>query len=155
MLIHTRVSGHIDAPIEQAWAASRDFQALPMWHVGVVAVKDVVGTLDQVGSTATLVIKTPLGLRDFHAEVTEVRPLELTAHVGREVDGPFQYTTRMQYTPAGRGYDYVWEQDNEFGSGLPLPFGDEAFATRLMEHMLRQSCENMQLFLEATVPQLA
>ena len=30
MLIHTRVEGHIDVPIEQAWAFIRDIHTLPM-----------------------------------------------------------------------------------------------------------------------------
>ena len=155
MLIHTRVEGHIDVPIEQAWAFIRDIHTLPMWHVMVVEAKDVVGTFDQVGSTGMLVLKAPDGLHDFRIEVTRVEPHRLVTHVGQQVDGPMRYTTTVQYVPAGPGFDWTWEQDNEIPSGQPGPLGNETFMARLMEQGIRQSAENHKLLLEAMVPQPA
>ena len=154
MLIHTRIGGHVDAPIEVGWGFSRDISMVPMWHTNVVAAKDIVGTFDEVGSTATLVLKTPDGLHDFHIEVLEAVPNQMTKQVGQQVDGPMRYTSTIRYTPAGKGFDWVWEQDNEIPDGLPGPFGSESFMKRLMEQMLRQSTENHSLLIEAMVPQL-
>ncbi len=153
MRIHTKVEGHYDVPIESALQFLRDIHTLPLWHVTVVAVKDVVGAFDEVGSTATLVIKAPDGLHDFHIEVIEVEPNRLVKHVGEQVDGPMRYTATTRYTPAGRGVDWVWEQENEIPEGLPGPFGSEAFMARMMEQTLRQSGENATLLLEAMAVQ--
>jgi uncharacterized membrane protein len=38
MLVHTRVTGHVDVPLELAWQVLRDFKTMPVWHVGVVGV---------------------------------------------------------------------------------------------------------------------
>ncbi len=149
MLIHTRISGHVDVPLEPALAFLGDFQNLPLWHVSVIAVKDVVGTQLEVGSTATLVLKGSGGLVDDHVEVIEAEPLRMSKQVGR---GPLNFTSTMRYTPVGRGYDWVWEQENEWPDGLPGVFGDEAFMGRFMEQVLRHSAENARLMLEAMVP---
>lgn len=153
MLIHSRVEGHVDAPIEQSWQFVRDIRTVPLWHVAVVAVRDVVGTLDEVGSTATLVLKLPDGVHDFHAEVTDVEPGRLMAHRGRQVDGPARYTSAIRYVPAGRGFDWTWEQDYEIPDGLPGPLGSEAFVTAWTDQVLRQSGENSVLLLEAMAGQ--
>lgn len=154
MLIHTHLAGHTDVPVEQAWGFMRDIKMLPMWHVGVVEAKDIAGAFDQIGSTATLVLKAPDGLHDFHIEVTGVEPFAMTRHVGRQVDGPMGYATTIHYTPAGRGFDWVWDQDYELPD-IPGPFGNETLMTRVVENMVRQSTENHTLLLEALVPQPA
>ncbi len=150
MLVHTRVTGHVDVPLEVAWQVLADFRTMPAWHVGVVGVRDVAGTTEDVGSTATVILKGLDGPVDVHVEVTAVEPLRLATQIGR---GLVSYTTTMHYTPAGRGYDFAWDQDTEWPEGLPGAFGDEAFVGRWMEQMLRQSADNARLFMEAMVPQ--
>ncbi len=153
MLIHTEVAGHFDAPIEQGWQFLRDIHVLPIWHVSVVQARDIAGTFDQVGSTATVVLKLPDGLHDFNIRVTEVEPYRLMQHAGQQVDGASRYTTTVHCAPGGRGTDWTWEQDYEVPDGSSGPFGSEAFMGRLMEQVLRQSAENTKLLLEAMVAQ--
>lgn len=153
MLIRTRVEGHVDAPIEEAMAFSRDIATLPLWHVLVVAARDIAGSFDETGSTATLTLKSLDGLHDFRIEVTQAEPLRLTVQRGRQVDGPMEYTSTTRYAPAGSGFDWSWEQESVIPDGIPGPFGSEAFLTRFFEQSLTQSAENHRLLLEALVPQ--
>lgn len=153
MNIHTQLQGHVDVPLEQVWDFSRDIHTLPMWHVMIVAVKDVVGAFDAAGSSATLTLKGLDGLHDVHMEVIEAEPLRLVSQVGQQVDGPMRYRSTLRYTPAGRGFDWTWEQDNEIPDGIPGPFGSESFMTRFLELALRQSTETHRLLLETLVLQ--
>ena len=153
MHIHTHLEGHVDVPLEQVWGFSRDLHTLPMWHVMVVGVKDVVGTFDTAGSSATLTLKALDGLHDVHMEITEAEPLRLVSQVGRQLDGPMRYTSTFRYTPAGRGFDWTWDQDNEIPDGIPGPFGSEAFMSRFFDLALRHSTETHTLLIEALVPQ--
>lgn len=153
MLIHTRLEGHVEVPIEAAMAFSRDINTLPLWHVMVVAVKDVKGSFDDAGSTATLTMKALDGLHDFRVEVTQAEPMRVTVQHGRQVDGLTRYTSTMHYEPTAGGFDWTWEQESEVPDGIPGPFGSEAFLTRFFEQSLRQSAEKHALLLEALVPQ--
>ncbi len=73
-----RNSHHVDAPPEVVWPFVWDAELRPQWEVGVKAVKDVHGPLDEVGGTWTEVRKAPLG-RTFEAAVTvkDVEPLRM------------------------------------------------------------------------------
>ncbi len=126
-----------------------------MWHSQVAAPKDVAGTFDEVGSTATLVVKLLDGLHDFHIEVTAAEPGRMSTHVGQQLDGPMRYTSTVRYTPAGSGFDWRWDEDNELPDGLPGPFGSEALLARFKELTLSQSAEVNKMLLEAMVPQPA
>ena len=150
MLVHTRVTGHVDVPLDLAWQVLRDFRTMPAWHTGVVAVSGIAGTMEDVGSTATMTLKGLDGPFDAHVEVTGAERLRTTTLVGR---GLVSYTSTIRYAAAGRGYDFTWEQDSDWPAGLPAPFGDEAFLGRWMEQMLRQSADNARLLMEAMVPQ--
>jgi Polyketide cyclase / dehydrase and lipid transport len=97
-----------------------------------------------------VVLKGLDGPSDVHVEVTDAEPLRMATQIGR---GRLSYTTTMRCTPAGRGYDFAWDQDTEWPAGLPGAFGDEASVGRWMEQMLRQSADNAGLLIEAMVPQ--
>ncbi len=153
MLIQTRLGGHLDAPIDMAFGLTRDFSSLPMWHNLVVAVREITGPTDEVGSTAIVTIKTPEGPRDFRCEVTQAEAGRLSVQAGHQIDGPMSFTSSIRYTPSETGCDWEWEQDNEMPDNLP--FGNQDFLQRLMTQMLRQSAENYGLLLEAIALQPA
>jgi uncharacterized protein YndB with AHSA1/START domain len=153
MLIHTRISGHVDVPPEQVWGFLGDISRLPIWHFTVASAREIDGTFTQQGSTALLALKSGGAIHDYQIQVTEVQPLRKIVHVGTEVDGPLHYTTTVTFVPAGPGTDWVWEQDTEMQEDLPAPFNDPAFATRYLERTFTASTELLKFLLEALVPQ--
>ena len=54
---HVLQSGHIDAPPEKAFAIAIDAARIPEWNASVSEVRDITGSLDQLGSNYVSVLK--------------------------------------------------------------------------------------------------
>jgi uncharacterized protein YndB with AHSA1/START domain len=101
-----RNSHHVDAPPEVLWPFVWNAELRPQWEVGVRAVKDVKGRLDQVGGTWTEVRKAPLG-RTFEAavivkDVEALRMWEVTSLVPVGA-GKLHHVVRHTLEPEGDG----------------------------------------------------
>ncbi|HEX9417173.1 MAG TPA: SRPBCC family protein [Gaiellaceae bacterium] len=105
-LSQVRNSQHVDAPPEVLWPFVWNAELRPEWEVGVRAVKDVHGPLDEVGGTWTEVRKAPFG-RSFEAGVTvkTVEPLRLWEVTGLLPAGPgkLHHVVRHTLEPEGDG----------------------------------------------------
>jgi uncharacterized protein YndB with AHSA1/START domain len=101
-----RNSHHVDAPPEVVWPYVWNAELRPQWEVGVKAVKDVHGRLDEVGGRWTEVRRAPLG-RTFEAAVTvrDVEPMrvwEVTGVVPVGL-GKLHHVVRHTLEPEGEG----------------------------------------------------
>jgi uncharacterized protein YndB with AHSA1/START domain len=105
-LAQVRNSQHVDAPPEVLWPFVWNAELRPEWEVGVKAVKDVRGRLDEVGGSWTEVRKAPFG-RSYEAGVTvkTVEPLRLWEVTGLVPAGPgkLHHVVRHTLEPEGDG----------------------------------------------------
>jgi uncharacterized protein YndB with AHSA1/START domain len=101
-----RNSHYVPVPPEALWPYVWNAELRPQWEVGVKAVKDVHGRLDDVGGRWTEVRKAPLG-RTFEAAVTvsDVEPLRLWEVTGVQPIGVgrLHHVVRHTLEPEGEG----------------------------------------------------
>lgn len=77
----------LDAPPERVWQFLADASLRPRWEIGVIAVEEVTGPLDQLGATWTEVRKlNGITMRE-HFRVTEVEPQRLLQFSGTSAGG--------------------------------------------------------------------
>jgi uncharacterized protein YndB with AHSA1/START domain len=82
---HVRVTGFVEAPFDQVWAAHVDGDRIPDWFPGVRAVEEISGSLDTPGTTYVLRFNRLLRSR---VEVIEVQ-------------APVMHTRRWDARPLG------------------------------------------------------
>jgi uncharacterized membrane protein len=147
---HVRHTGHIDSSPEKAFALAIDAMRFPEWNSSVVEVKDISGSLDQVGSSYVSVLK--LGGRPLEArwEVSRVeipRVLEFTG----TAPGGGKATGKNRFEPAGGGTDITIEVDYELPGGFVGGIADKLFVERAIERDVKHSVENFKAICEAEV----
>jgi uncharacterized protein YndB with AHSA1/START domain len=101
-----RNSHYVPLPPEELWPYVWNAELRPQWEVGVKAVKDVHGPLDEVGGRWTEVRRAPLG-RTFEAAVTvrDLEPLRLWEITVVEPIGfgRLHHVVRHTLEPEGKG----------------------------------------------------
>jgi uncharacterized protein YndB with AHSA1/START domain len=114
---HVRVTGFVEAPPAQVWAAHLDGARIPEWFPGVRGVKAISGPLDRPGTTYSL----------------RFNRLVRSRVVVTEVEAPVMHTRRWDARPLGshgtatlllRPEDGGTHVDLDVTYGLPLgPIG--------------------------------
>src|ERR687893_1692978 len=129
---HVRNSVHIAAPPEVAWAVGRDPERIPQWNTTAVAVKDVTGPLDAVGTRFTIqsrVVGRPL---DVTWEIQEVEaPRYFVATATTPLGGSARQ--RVDYAPEDGGTRVTLDMEYELAPGLLGKLLGKAFAERMLE----------------------
>jgi uncharacterized protein YndB with AHSA1/START domain len=99
-------SQHVDAPPEVVWPWVWNAELRPQWEVGVIAVKDVDGPLDEIGGEWTEVRKGPMGKTfEGRCRVKDVDPLRMWEVTGAFAMGPgkMHHVVRHTLEPEGTG----------------------------------------------------
>lgn len=144
-------SHHIDAPPEVVWQFVWDATRRPEWEVGVIAVKDVVGPLDQVGGRWTEVRRGPLGIpQEGTVVVTKVDPLK-SFEVRREGEGDESRVTHT-VTPEDGGTRKTTESLFKFPGGFLGRIAETLFAEGFIRRHSNRCEENVKALAEGRYP---
>lgn len=148
---HVRHTGHIDVPIDRAFAMAIDATRFPEWNSSIVEVKDISGMLDRPGASYTAILK--LGGRHLETrweakKVEKPKLLEFTA--SSPAGGSATSTTTIE--PAGGGTDFTIEVDYELPGGFVGGMADKLFVERAIERDVKHSFENLKAICEVAVP---
>jgi uncharacterized membrane protein len=146
-VVHT---GHIDAPPDTAFALAIDATRIPEWNTSVIEVKEITGSLDQVGSSYTSILK--LGGRRLEGrwEVSRVERPRLLEFTGTSPGGG-RATATNRFESAGAGTDVTIEIDYELPGGFVGGIADKLFVERAIERDVKHSVENFKAICEAAV----
>jgi uncharacterized protein YndB with AHSA1/START domain len=147
---HVRQTGHIDTSPDKAFAIAIDAARIPEWNSSVVQVKDISGSMDQVGSSYVSVLKLggrPLEGRWEVSRVEAPRLLELTG----TAPGGGRATATNRFESAGGGTDVTIEIDYELPGGFFGGMADKLFVERAIERDAKHSVENFKAICEAEV----
>jgi uncharacterized membrane protein len=147
---HVRVSGHINAPIDQVWDLNATCERVPEWNVNVIEVKDCQGRLDRVGVKTTTVTRVMGRKIEGSAETTKADKPHAFAQklVGA---GGAKATVSVTYAEAGGGTDTTLELDYDLPVGMFAGIAEKLVGGSI-ERDLRHSMENFKALCEATVP---
>jgi uncharacterized protein YndB with AHSA1/START domain len=144
-------SHHIDAPPEVVWQFVWDATRRPEWEVGVIAVKDVVGPLDQVGGRWTEVRRGPFGItQEGTVIVTKVDPLH-SFEVQREGEGD-ESTVTHTVTPENGGTRKTTESLFKFPGGVFGRIAEKVFAQGFIKRHSNRCEENVKALAEGRYP---
>ncbi len=123
----------LKAPPERVWEFLCDAQLRPRWEIGVIAVEDVTGPLDQVGSTWTEVRKLSGVTMRERFRVTRVDPQRLLEFSGTSSGGG-RTTIRERIAPAGDdGTIKTFEADYTLPGGPLGALIDRLYMRRKLE----------------------
>jgi ligand-binding SRPBCC domain-containing protein len=150
---HVRNSVHIEAPPAIAWQVGRDPDRIPQWNTTAVAVKDVTGPLDRVGTRLTIESRVVGRSVDITWEVQEVEsPRYFVATATTPMGGSARQ--RVDYEPEDGGTKVTVDMEYELAAGLLGKLLNKAFAERMLERDVVHSGENFKALVEeeARVP---
>ncbi len=154
-MAHAIVRGHSKLSAEICWKVATDLRRIPQWHTNVVEVRDFVGGIGQIGTTATLFLKGPDRVHEVPTKVTAAEAPLLWKTEGQEPGGmSFVSITRYTPTPDG-GADWEWEQEIDPPKGLIGAFADRLFLQRSIERQMQHSADNLAALTEADALQPA
>jgi uncharacterized membrane protein len=147
---HVLQTGHIDAPSDKAFALAIDATRIPEWNSSVIEVKEITGSLDQVGSSYVGVLK--LGGRRLEGrwEVSRVERPRLLELAGTAPGGG-RATATNRFESGGAGTDVTIEVDYELPGGFVGGMADKLFVERAIERDVKHSVENFKAICEAEV----
>ena len=147
---HVLQTGHIDAPPDKAFALAIDAARIPEWNSSVTEVKEISGSLDQVGSSYVSVLK--LGGRPLKArwEVIRVERPRLLEFNGTAPGGGTA-TTKNRFESADGGTDLAIEIEYQLPGGFIGGMADKLFVERAIERDVKHSVENFKAICEAEV----
>ena len=147
---HILQTGHVDASPDRAFALALDAARIPEWNSSVIEVKEVSGSLDQVGSSYVSVLK--LGGRRLEGrwEVSRVEAPRLLEFTG-SAPGGGRATATNRFESAGGGTDVTIEIDYELPGGFVGGMADKLFVERAIERDVKHSVENFKAICEAEV----
>jgi uncharacterized membrane protein len=147
---HVLQTGHIDASPDRAFALALDAARIPEWNSSVIEVKEITGSLDQVGSSYVSVLK--LGGRRLEGrwEVSRVETPRVLEFTGTAPGGG-RATTKNRFEPAGGGTDLTIEIEYDLPGGFVGGMADKLFVERAIERDVKHSVENFKAICEAEV----
>ena len=147
---HVLQTGHIDAPPEKAFAVAIDAARIPEWNSSVSEVRDITGSLDQLGSNYVSVLKLGGRLLEGHWEVSRVESPRLLEFTGTAPGGG-RATATNRFEAAGAGTDVTIEIEYELPGGFFGGMADKLFVERAIERDVKHSVENFKAICEAEV----
>ena len=147
---HVLQTGHIDASPDKAFALASDAARTPEWNSSVIEVKDISGSLDQLGSSYVSVLK--LGGRRLEGrwEVSRVETPRVIEFTGTAPGGG-RAIAKNRFEPADGGTDLTIEIDYELPGGFVGGIADKLFVERAIERDVKHSMENFKAICEAEV----
>jgi uncharacterized membrane protein len=148
-----RFTEHFEAPVEQVFDLAIDYKRLPEWNVSYVAVHEVTGPPDKVGTRIHQTLRLLGRNMEGWAEIVEFERPRLIKLTGTSAQGG-TLTTTYRFTPMQTGTDIEILLDYE----LPGIFGevaDKLFVQKGIERDIRHSLENFKAFVEVKTPVLA
>jgi uncharacterized membrane protein len=147
---HVLQTGHIDASPDRAFALALDAARIPEWNSSVIEVKEITGSLDQVGSSYVSVLK--LGGRRLEGrwEVSRVETPRVLEFTGTAPGGG-RATTKNRFESAGGGTDLTIEIEYDLPGGFVGGMADKLFVERAIERDVKHSVENFKAICEAEV----
>jgi uncharacterized membrane protein len=137
----------IDAPVDRIWAIGADAGRIPEWQTNVVAIKEVTGPIDQVGTRYTAVNRLLGREIEGQWEITRAeyaRALEIKG----TAPGGGRAVQRVTYRPAGGGTDVTVELDYELPGGFLGQFANRLFVERAVQRDIQHSLENFKALCE-------
>jgi uncharacterized membrane protein len=147
---HVQQTGHIDAPPDKAFALAIDATRIPEWNSSVVEVKDITGSLDQVGASYVSVLRLGGRRLESRFEVSRAEQPRLLEFTGTAPGGG-QATATNRFEPAGGGTDLAIEVEYELPGGFVGGVADKLFVERAIERDVKHSVENFKAICEAEV----
>jgi uncharacterized membrane protein len=147
---HVRVSGHINAPIDQVWDLNATCERVPEWNVNVIEVRDCQGRLDRVGAKTTTVSRVMGRKIEGSAETTRADKPHAFAQKLTGAGGA-KATVSVTYAEAGGGTDATVELDYDLPMGMFAGIAEKLLGGSI-ERDLHHSMENFKALCEATVP---
>ena len=148
-----RFTEHFEAPIEQVFELAMDYKRIPEWNVSYVAVDEVTGPPDKVGTRIHATMRLLGRTMEGWAEVVEFERPRLIKLAGASSQGG-TLTTTYRFLPKDTGTDLEILAEYE----LPGIFGqvaDKLFVQKAIERDVRHSLENFKAFVEVKTPVLA
>ena len=144
---HVRNSVHIDAPPDVVWRVGRDAERIPQWNTTAVAVRDVTGPLDQVGTRFT--IESRIAGRPL-AVMWEIREVEPPRYFVATATTPMGGSARQRvdYEPEDGGTRVTLDMEYELAPGLLGTLLSKAFAERMLQRDVVHSGENFKALVE-------
>ena len=147
---HVLQTGHIDAPPEKAFAVAIDAARIPEWNASVSEVRDITGSLDQLGSNYVSVLKLGGRLLEGRWEVSRVESPRLLEFTGTAPGGG-RATATNRFEAVGAGTDVTIEIEYELPGGFIGGMADKLFVERAIERDVKHSVENFKAICEAEV----
>ena len=147
---HVLQTGRIDASPDKAFALAIDAARIPEWNSSVIEVKEITGSLDQVGSGYVSVLKLGGRRLDGRWEVSRVEAPHVLEFTGTAPGGG-RATAKNRFEPAGGGTDITIEIDYELPGGFVGGMADRLFVERAIERDVKHSIENFKAICEAEV----
>jgi len=147
---HVLQTGHIDAPPEKAFAVAIDAARIPEWNASVTEVRDITGSLDQLGSNYVSVLKLGGRLLEGRWEVSRVESPRLLEFTGTAPGGG-RATATNRFEAVGAGTDVTIEIEYELPGGFIGGMADKLFVERAIERDVKHSVENFKAICEAEV----
>ena len=146
---HVIQTGHIDASPDKAFALAIDAARIPEWNSSVIEVKEITGSLDQVGSSYVSVLKLGGRRLDGRWEVSRVEAPRVLEFTGTAPGGG-RATAKNRFESAG-GTEITIEIDYELPGGFVGGMADKLFVERAIERDVKHSIENYKAICEAEV----
>ena len=147
-----RFTEQFEAPVAQVFDLATDYKRFPEWNVSYVAVHEVTGPPDQVGTKIHQTLRLLGRTMEGWAEIVECDRPRLIKLTGTSTLGG-TLTTTYRFMPTQNGTDMEILLDYE----LPGVFGevaDKLFVRRTIERDIRHSLENFKAFVEVKTPVL-
>ena len=148
-----RFTQHFEAPIEQVFELAIDYKRLPEWNVSYVAIDEVAGPPDKVGTRIHATMRLLGRTMEGWGEVVEFERPRLIKLTGTSTQGG-TLTSTYRFLPVQTGTDVEILAEYE----LPGLFGqvaDKLFVQKAIERDVRHSLENFKAFVEVKTPVLA
>jgi uncharacterized membrane protein len=148
-----RFTEHFEAPVEQVFELAIDYKRFPEWNVSYVAVDEMTGPPDKVGTKIHATMRLLGRTMEGWAEIVEIERPRLIKLTGTSTQGG-SLTTTYRFVPVDTGTNIEILAEYE----LPGMFGavaDKLFVQKAIERDVRHSLENFKAFVEVKTPVLA
>lgn len=146
-MAHTKMTMHLEAPIERVFDLYIDVNRWPEWMPGLLEIKEVTGPLDTAGSKVREISRWLGRTMDSWDEVAEAERPHLIKLTSQGEGAHTSMTLRL--TPAGQGTDAEVTFDLEMPAGFFGQIADRLFVEKAAERTGRHALENFKALVEA------
>jgi carbon monoxide dehydrogenase subunit G len=149
-MAHISSSIHVDAPPERVWEVLANVERAPEWQAGTIEVRDIKGSLDEVGGSYTSILKIAGRPLEGHWETTRAERPRLIEFKGTAPGGG-RATGSQRLEASGHGTDLTFEIDYELPGGFLGQMANKLFVERQLERDANHSLENLKALCESEV----